>query len=200
MNFSASLFFFLANASRPTCQVASVCHGSRLKWQHILLQLLLQPNDNIAFLRLEKPINIFIHIIIAIQYVGLCNVSRDQNHLRLIYYFTESKPECTTNVTNGSLVAYDWLKVKCSSNITKNGEFSMNCRNLSGSPIDIPGVTTENSISVYVQAGGPLVLQAFVCTVKVTTQSSPVSEGSLASSRTKDYMYDWTSSTVNVCK
>src|SRR5688572_17421475 len=118
---------------------------------------------------------------------------KDHQCLSIKTFFTESKPECATNVTNGSMAAYEWLEVRCVSNISRSTELSMSCKNVSGSPIGIPGVTTENSISFYVQAGGSPVLQLSVCTVTVTIRSTPVSQGSLASNRTKDYIYDWTS-------
>lgn len=76
----------------------------------------------------------------------------------------------------------------------------MNCHNLSGSLIGIPGVISGNSISIYIKADGPPVLQPVVCTVTVTVRSSPMSKGSLASNFTKVYVYDWTSPKLSVCK
>ena len=76
----------------------------------------------------------------------------------------------------------------------------MNCYNLSGSPIGIPGDTTANSISIYVIADGPPVLQPFVCVFTVTTGSSPVTQGHFASNITKVLVYDWALPTLNVCK
>lgn len=98
-------------------------------------------------------------------------------------------------------MAYEWLEVKCFLNISKRGELSMNCSNPNGSQIGIPGVTAGNFTSVYLKAGGPPVLQPFACIVTVTAVSPPVTQVSVASKRTKTYVYDWTSPTLlNVCK
>lgn len=98
------------------------------------------------------------------------------------------------------MVAEKWLEVKCITNISKNGEMSMTGQNVNGSPIGITGMASDNSISIYVQEGGPPVLQPFVCTITVTIRSFPVTQGSHASNSTKDYIYAWTSPAVNICK
>ena len=115
-------------------------------------------------------------------------------------WLTESKPACTTNVTNGSLLLNEWMEVKCVANIGKRGKLSMNCQNGIGSPVGIPGVTTENSTSTYVNVDGTTVLQPYVCNVIVSLRSPPAVQGSLASKMTIVYNVPFTTPTVNVCK
>src|SRR6218665_1016762 len=131
--------------------------------------------------------------------VVFCKISGKQ-YPSCKMWFIASKPACTTNVTNGSLLLNEWMEVKCVANIGKRGKLSMNCQNVLGSPVGIPGVTTANSTSTYVKVDGPPVLQPYVCKVAVGLTLPPASPGSLACKTTISYTVPFTTPTVNVCK
>ena len=114
-------------------------------------------------------------------------------------WFTASKPACTTNATNGSLLLNEWMEVKCVVNIGKRGKLSMSCQNVIGVPVGIPGVTTANSTSIYVNVDGPPVLQPYVCNVIVGLRLPFASQENLASKPTIVYNVNFTRPTVNVC-